>query len=226
MAPKLIAQVDWRGRVLTGDALFCQRHLCRQVLAAGGDDVLLVKANQPTLYRDLELTFDPPPDVPPPLPLLDHREARTVERGHGRDEDTRHLLATTDLTGYLEWPGLAQGFRLERTWREEGQTKRQLHYGITSLSPAAGPAARLLALKRGHWFIENRLHRSKDVTLGEDASLVHAGQGPTILALLRETALSLLRRAGHRAITARLRYHSQHPAAAVALLLDPAPARA
>jgi predicted transposase YbfD/YdcC len=222
VAPELIARVDWRGRVLTGDALFCQRHLCRQVLEAGGDYALLVKANQPTLYRDLELLFDPLPDGPPPLPLLDRREARTVETGHGRQADTRHLAASTDLTGYLAWPGLAQVFRLERTWREDGQAKRQLHYGITSLSPAAGPAARLLALKRGHWLIENQLHWSKDVTLGEDASLVHAGQGPTILALLRETALSLLRRAGYRAITSRLRYHSQHPEAAVALLCDAA----
>ncbi len=208
VAPELIARVDWRGRVLTGDALFCQRHLCRQVLEAGGDYVLLVKANQPTLYRDLELLFDPPPDGPPPLPLLDRREARTVETGHGRQADTRHLVASTDLTGYLDWPGLAQVFRLERTWREHGQTTR------------------LLALKRGHWLIEHRLHRSKAVTLGEDASLVHTGQGPTILALLRDTALSVLRRAGYRAITARLRYHSQHPEAAAALLCDPASTRA
>lgn len=98
---------------------------------------------------------------------------------------------------------------------------QQRHYGITSLSPTAGPPERLLALKRGHWQIENRLHRSKDVALGEDASLIHSGQGPTVMALLRETALSLLYRAGIRQITARLRYHSQYPDAAVALLLAP-----
>ena len=220
VAPALLTQVDWRGRVLTGDALHCQRATCRQVVAAGGDDVLLVKANQPTLHRDLALLFDPPPDEPPPLPLLDRREACTVEDGHGRVADTRHLIASTDLTGYLDWPGVAQVFRLERTWRERGRTKRQLHYGITSLPPAAGPPTRLLALKRGHWTIENQAHRSKDVTFGEDASLVHVGQGPTVLALLRDIALSLLHRAGHRAITTRLRYHSQHPEAAVALLFD------
>jgi hypothetical protein len=37
VAPALLARLDWRGRVLTGDALFCQRTLCQQVLAAGGD---------------------------------------------------------------------------------------------------------------------------------------------------------------------------------------------
>jgi hypothetical protein len=46
--------------VLTGDALFCQ-----QVLKAGGDYVLLVKANQPTLHDDIRLLFDPPADSTP-----------------------------------------------------------------------------------------------------------------------------------------------------------------
>lgn len=220
VAPALIARVAWPGRVLTGDALFCQRHLCQQVRDAGGDYVLLVKENQPTLYNDIRLLFDPPV-ASKPLPLLDRREARTVDRGHGRRDDVRHLVASTDLTEYLDWPGLAQVFRLERTWREHGTPKQALHYGITSLAPQTGPPARLLALKRGHWRIENGLHRVKDVSLGEDQSLIHAGQGPTVMALLRDAAVSLLHRAGIRQISARLRYHSQHPAAAVALLLAP-----
>jgi predicted transposase YbfD/YdcC len=211
VAPALLARVAWPGRVLTGDALFGQRHLCQQVLAAGGDYLLLVKENQPTLYEDIRLLFDPPPSLAS-LPLLDQREARTVDRGHGRRDDVRQLVASTDLNGSVEWPGLAQVFRLRRTWREHGQPKQALHYGITSLSPEAGPPERLLALKRGHWIIENGLHRVKDVSLGEDRSLIHQGQGPTVMALLRDAAVSLLQRAGIRQITARLRYHSQHPA--------------
>ncbi len=102
VAPALLAQVDWRGRVLTGDALFCQRKLCRQVTRAGGDYLLLVRENQPTLLRDLALLFDPPADLPARLPLLDRRAATTPERGHGRTHDRRHLVASTDLTGYLD----------------------------------------------------------------------------------------------------------------------------
>ncbi len=225
VAPALIARITWPGRVLTGDALFCQRHLCGQVLEAGGDYLLLVKENQPTLYADIELLFDPPADSAP-LPLLDRRETSTRDRGHGRSEEVRTLVASTDLSGYLDWPGLAQVFRLERTWRERGAAKRVVHYGITSLSPQTGPPQRLLALKRGHWRIENTLHYVKDVVLGEDRSLIHCGQGPTIMALPREAALTLLQRAGVRQISARLRYHSQHPTAAVALLLTHPSARA
>ncbi len=220
VAPALLARVEWHGRVLTGDALFCQRQLCQQVLAADGDYLLLVKENQPTLYHDIHLLFDPPPDSVP-LPLLDQRAVRTIERGHGRVDEVRCLVASTDLNAYLDWPGLGQVFRLERTWREQGQPKRALHYGITSLPPDPGTPAHLLKLKRGHWGIENQLHRRKDVTLGEDASLIHQGQGPTILAQLREAALGLLHRLGVRRVAARLRYHSQHPEAAVALVVGP-----
>lgn len=148
---------------------------------------------------------------------------RTVETGHGRATETRELVTATDLTLYLDWPGLAQVFRLERTWREHGRPKQARHYGITSLSPEAGPPARLLTLKRGHRATENRLHRRRDVTFGEDASLIHVGQGPTVLALLRDAAVSVLHGAGIHRVTARLRRHSQHPDEAAALVIGPLP---
>ena len=219
VAPALLAQLDWPGRVLTGDALFCQRQLCRQVLDAGGDYLLLVKGNQPLLERDLHWLFDPPSAAESPLPLLDRREVRTIERGHGRQQEVRHLIASTDLTGYAEWPGLAQVFRLERTWQEHGVSKRQVQYGITSLGPERGTPAMLLALKRGHWGIENGLHRVKDVTFGEDASLIHCGAGPLVMALLRDTAISLLYHAGIRRVASCLRRFSQQPADALDLVV-------
>jgi hypothetical protein len=79
----------------------------------------------------------------------------------------------------------------------------------------------LLALKRGHWAIENRLHRTKDVTLGEDQSTLHTGQGPIVMAFLRDAALSLLHRAGVHQITARLREYAQDPDPALALVVTP-----
>ena len=131
----------------------------------------------------------------------------------------RELIASTDLTSWSDWPGLAQVFRVERTWRERGQPKRAIHYGITSLSPACGTPERLLRLKRGHWQIENRLHWRKDVTFGEDASLIHAGQGPLVMAALRDAVVSLLHHHGVWQVAASLRACSQHPEQAIALVL-------
>ena len=216
VAPNLLKRIDWQGRVMTGDALFCQRNLCLEVIDARGDYLLMVKENQPTLLSDIRLLFDPPIPCPP---LDDRRETLTIDNGHGRHRDTRHLVASTDLVGYSDWPGLAQVFRLERTWGERGKTKHEVQYGITSLPPDIADASRLLALKRGHWQIENALHYVKDVTFGEDRSLVHLGNGPAIMAMLRDASISLLRKAGSRAIAQRLRYHSRHPEQAVALLI-------
>ena len=217
VAPALVAHLDWRGRVLTGDALLCQRALCQQVLAAQGDYLLLVKENQPTLYQAIEWLFDPPAAWGPARPLRDHRSVARTEKGHGRLE-TRRLVASTDLTDYLDWPGLAQVVRIERTWTARGVTKHQRHYGITSLPPTIGTAQRLLALKRGHWQIENGLHYILDETLGEDRSTVHLDAGPSVLACLRGAVISLLHRAGIAQIAKQVRYHSRHPAAVLPLL--------
>jgi predicted transposase YbfD/YdcC len=223
VAPALIDRLDWHGRVLTADALLCQRALCQQVLEKGGDYVLVVKDNQPMLLADLTLLFDPPS---PTVPLSDRREAQTLEKGHGRQQERRHLIASTDLNAYLNWPGVAQVFRLQRTWFERGVPKQALHYGITSLPPAVADAAQILRIRRRHWSIENQLHYPKDVSLGEDRSLVHAEQGPTVLAMLRDTGISLLHLAGCRTFAAALRAFADKPVAAVALVTAPLAARA
>ena len=65
---------------------------------------------------------------------------------------------------------------------------------------------------------QNRLHYVKDVTMREDQSTLHTGNGPKIMAALRNTVVSLLRRAGFSTIAARMRYNSIHPEAALQVL--------
>lgn len=56
-----------RGRVITGDAMFTHRDVCTEVIAAGGDYVLPVKENQPTLSRDIAAAFaEPEAGLSPP----------------------------------------------------------------------------------------------------------------------------------------------------------------
>src|SRR5437588_4684568 len=60
-ATRLLPQSPLAGCLLTGDALYCQHELCTQVLAARGDYLVTVKANQPTLYAAIALLFADPP---------------------------------------------------------------------------------------------------------------------------------------------------------------------
>jgi len=219
-APTLIGCMDWQGRVLTGDALYCDTDLCATVREAGGDYLVIVKENQATLLRAITTLFASRADAAlraASLPPWDMRAATTVDKGHGRVE-VRHLIASTALNDYLDWPGLAQVIMIERVWWERGARHEAVRYAVTSLPPQAANASHLLALVRGHWQIENGLHYVKDVTLGEDRSLIHKGNGPSIMAILRDTVVSLLHRAGWRTIAERLRFYSGDAYAALIFL--------
>src|SRR3954452_21736423 len=58
-AQELRAQVPLAGRLVTTDALLTQREVATQIVAGGGDYLLPVKDNQPSLRADLEAAFSP-----------------------------------------------------------------------------------------------------------------------------------------------------------------------
>jgi predicted transposase YbfD/YdcC len=223
VAGRLIQHIDWKGKVLTGDALYCQRSLCAALRQAGGDYLFLIKGNQPQLLEDVRLLFAPPAPAKRAgenILRLPERTAQTTEQAHGRKE-VRTLRVSSELKGYSDWPGLEQVFEIRRRWQSKGEWHEATRYGVTSLPAPLALPDRLLTLKRGHWMIENGLHYVKDVTMGEDKSPIHMGNGPKIMAALRNTALSLLRRSGCSTIAARMRYHSTHPLAALEVLSLP-----
>jgi len=220
VASLLVKLVDWKGKVLTGDALYCQRLLCQALLQAGGDYLFLVKANQPQLFEALRLLFETPPPAKragESVLYLPEQHAQTQEKAHGRLE-RRSIRVSSELNEYADWPGLQQVFEIRRRWRAKGVWKESIRYGVTSLPTTLAIPERVLTLKRGHWGIENRLHYVKDVTMGEDRSTVHKDHGPKIMAALRNTVVSLLRRAGFSTIAARMRHNSVHPEAALEVL--------
>lgn len=59
VAMMLLKSVNLQGSVLTGDAMFCQRKLCQQIVDAGGDYLITVKDNQPELNKTIASEFTP-----------------------------------------------------------------------------------------------------------------------------------------------------------------------
>jgi len=123
----------------------------------------------------------------------------------------RHLQASTRLAEHLDWPGLSQVCRLERTTRCKGRTTVEIQYAISSVSRERADAAFLLTHWRGHWGIENRLHWVRDVSFGEDKCQVEKGHGPQNLAAFRNAAISLLRLTGCQEIAVALRDFCYRP---------------
>lgn len=58
-AMRLLTGLVLEGRLITGDAMFCQRDLSRQVLDAKGHYIWFVKENQPTLLADIKAALAP-----------------------------------------------------------------------------------------------------------------------------------------------------------------------
>ncbi len=81
----------------------------------------------------------------------------------------REIWTSTQMNEWFErdWIGIAQVFMIQKTIKEKGEERTEISYGITSVPRKKANAARILDLKRKHWFIENRLHYRRDVTDGE-----------------------------------------------------------
>ncbi|MDQ5853073.1 MAG: ISAs1 family transposase [Chloroflexota bacterium] len=206
---------DLVGCVITMDAGLTQRKLATQILAQGGQYLMVVKRNQRQLYDDLALFFQRPP-LPCEAPW---DVVQTVTKGHGRLE-TRCLPCTAELDDYLTWPGVQQVLRreCERIVLKTGAVTRSVTYGLTSLAPRAATPAQVEGVWRGHWTIENRTHSVRDVTMGEDAGQASRGSTPQALAALRNALLTLLRWRGWTNIADALRTYAASLAEALKLI--------
>jgi predicted transposase YbfD/YdcC len=123
---------------------------------------------------------------------------------------------SAEVAAYLNWPGAAQVMRIVRTREIRGKTSTEIAYFVTSLTKTEASPARLLALARAHWGIENTLHWRRDVSMNEDRSCIRAGARP--LASLRNFALAIIRKTGLSTPAAREAFAADPYAALNAVL--------
>jgi hypothetical protein len=62
------------------------------------------------------------------------------------------------------------------------------------------------------------LHHIRDTTYGEDASQVRTGNGPQVMATLRNLAIGIIKMAGHRNIAAATRHYARDATRTLATL--------
>lgn len=137
---------------------------------------------------------------------------------HGDRQETRTLTATNRCTAFLDWPGLQQVCRVERTVRRRNESHTETAYAITSLSRQRASAQRLEKIWRGHWGIENSSHYVRDVVFGEDGCRVRTGSAPQLLAALRNALIGLLHARRVKNIAAEIRKISWQPLQTAQLL--------
>lgn len=220
-APRLLKCVDLRGKVVTGDAMFTQKELSRQVVEAGGHYVWSVKENQPGLRADIESLFEIEEGKTKLKPMAnDLRRAETTDKQHGRLEQ-RRITSSGLLEGRVDWPGLRQVFKIERGVEEiaTGKRRKEKVYGVSSLRAKQANAERLLEIVRKHWMIENGLHYRRDWSLREDYCRLRIGEAAQAMAVINNLVVGLVLRQGFKYLPDARRTYSARPLEGLKLIL-------
>jgi predicted transposase YbfD/YdcC len=187
--PKLLEMLDVHGALVTIDAMGCQKEIAAKIVDGGGDYVLTVKDNQPTLLADIEACFTKA--AQDDFANVDHDSYQTEERGHGREE-LRHyqVIIDPEFASKPAWVGLRViGMCYCETVRH-GKLSSETRFFIGSRKAKAKVYGQAL---RNHWRIENSLHWQLDMTFAEDRNRVSHRHAADNLAAIRRVALSLLK---------------------------------
>ena len=194
--PPLLDLLSLKGRIVTLDALGCQKEIAAKIKANQGDYVVSLKQNHPTLEQAVRERFQE--GLPKDFHGMKHERHDDTELEHGRliRRCCDVLYDVDDLPGIDQWAGV-KAIALMHTEQVRGiNTKqpRQQKGQRLFLSSVALSAQRMAQVIRRHWHVENQLHWQLDVHLKEDLSRVRRDHGPANLAALRRLTISLGKR--------------------------------
>lgn len=222
-AVRVLKTLDLRGKIITGDALLAQRDLSIQIVEAGGEYLWIIKENQPETFEAITRLFAPESYVPGFSPASHDDFVTTTQttKAHGRIE-THTLTANAASPTWLNWPYVAQVFKVERraVRVKDRDEETKVRYGVSSLTPKEAPPERLLQLVLDHWQIENGLHYRRDDTLKEDRCTLRKPQAAEAMAVLNNLIVGMLKRRGVTNVPDARRDFAAAPRAALALILE------
>ena len=187
--PQLLQVLAIAGCIVTIDAMGCQKDIAHAIVERGADYVLALKANQPSLYEDVQWLFEQA--LARQFQGIVHDFHQTLDKGHGRIE-MRRCWTLSELAYLVQkppWSGLTSLAMIQSERRSNGKVEHQTRYFISSLTNGAKP---ILEAVRSHWGIENSLHWVLDVSFAEDDCRIRKDHAPQNFSLVRQIALNLL----------------------------------
>jgi predicted transposase YbfD/YdcC len=194
--PVLLEALYLKGFLVSIDAMGCQKEIATTITGKGGDYLLAVKGNQPSLLEAIETVF-----IDQQADTTKHKH---VESGHGRVVcQMARVLPAQGIVDATVWAGCQTIGRID-SYRVVGGKPSELEqrYYISSRKLSA---EELAVAVRSHWAVENQLHWVLDVNFGEDASMVRKDNAPQNLSMLRKIVLTLIRNDTTDTATASLR---------------------
>jgi len=191
--PALLKLLDISGCIITIDAMGTQTEIAHRIQAQDADYVLALKANHPTLYKEVQQWFENAQASN--FEGIECSHDIRVESGHHRREKREVTAVALNQMGCLykqaQWSGLQTIVRVVRTRYLWNKTEKEVMFYLSSLPPQAQQLGKAI---RQHWSIENQLHWVLDMTFGEDACRIRTGNAPENIALLKRWSINLLNR--------------------------------
>lgn len=189
--PELIEELDIENAVVSIDAIGCQRDIANKITNRKGHYLLALKQNQAELYDDVATGFKVCPSA---------SISEDWEYDHGRYE-VRECSIIKAEDALLEetakqWPSIKTLVKVQASRRINDRQTTETRYYISDEENLN--AAYFNALVRGHWSIENHLHRHLDVTFKEDDCRVRKGYAAENLSTLRKPALQIIKEQGDK----------------------------
>jgi predicted transposase YbfD/YdcC len=189
--PQLLEQIDPAGTLITIDAMGCQKEIVAQVVDGGGDCVIAVKDNQPTLLAAIQAFFLD--HLERDLEDLRYRCHETRDDGHGRIDERSYYLTKVprDFAPARDWPWVkAIGYAVRIARHADGTGSDEVRYYLSSRYLSG---KRFAEAVRGHRGIE-AMHWVLDVNFREDDSRTRERTLGNNLSWLRRFAVTLLKR--------------------------------
>ncbi len=203
-----------KGRIISTDAMHTQWKFCMMVHYNDGYYLLTVKNNQKAAKKYLSDYFENEY-----LSMENLEYQKEEQEGHGRLE-VREIWTSTEIDERFQkkWPGVAQIFKIRRYVKEGNKEREEIIYGFTNLLTEIADAKDILDLNQKHWYMENRLHYRRDVTMGEDASQLRRKNAPQALAAINGGILAFMDFLGIKNVASQMRHFCAHPEECLQLL--------
>lgn len=188
--PELLKLLDIGGCIVTIDAMGCQKAIAKQIADQGAHYVLSLKGNQRHMFNVCKTYFANL------QPGNDQQLFSDSDKDHGRIETRKYQVSALPPAlqrAAQHWPQLQSVVRVVRTRQLRGKERgsEQTSYYLSSLSPHTS-AQQMAQYIRGHWSVENQLHWSLDVGMGDDGGLSQKDHAAHNQALLRRMAQQML----------------------------------
>ena len=181
MFRELIDMLDISGSIVVADALHCKKKSAEKVIEEKGDYLFVVKDNEATLRKDIELFV-----------RNEELDKHTKSELNGGRIEKRTAYTTSDidwLHGKEKWKNLSTVGAIHTEFTKDGKTSSEWHYYISSrkLTPKE-----LLKHARLEWAVES-MHWLLDVHFQEDKTKVWDMNVQQNLNIMRKIALNLAR---------------------------------